>query len=1344
MAQEANKGNETLPQEETTPKESPPQTEEVELDPLTVYPNFVERLRPTEPDPTAAFMRDVFLRPGGTAIAELNDVGEEERLAAYRGLSSIRAKRPRFTEKEKKQAKKYLFTDTQLMAGAVFDLWDDVEKTVEKYSSFDFPDAPAELFEDAPEGIIRDLSYYLPLILAGGVTSTVAKSLGSTAAGILNSLGPAGRLTHTMTALPAKLLFGGTGRVLVLSDAVLKEGRQDEAPELQYGITSMVGKSMGIGETEEEKEERKEKYKYMWYGGRLASHYKSVALDDLALYGIGKTLVGLKRGTQAWFKGNSIITSKGVKKADTILGGKHDDWLAEHGDATRMSMEESENFVAKAGSAQFLSAPNKIVTKHLEVGGKKVAVSYKKLADVTLPTPPPIPEEALVKKGGDLLSGSSPRRVGARIREEAAKLEGDGSLEKIDELRSLFDDEMTRAGQRGPLRDTITDNVERAGLHTMSNMVDKLIKEGSTANLDYYTQVLARVGNLAESTLSSPGVAARHATHSGVELQRIDLFKDLWSRMHKMHLTPTELRNLPPEHLDFLSDLYKGLAKGTIDPKDVALRTGDGGVRGLFHWWGRQIAHDRLGSRALMSTLTSNTVGTVDEVIKASSFYGMDTAIKDAVGGSMQVARLIGGSLSHPLEATKNLYLRITGQAVNSSLAARTLIEDALPQSFFAKFGNAITGWRFEAIHNIDEVTKAFNANGQARRAVGWLTDHRLKEKGLTNVTEEIFQKEYRASLADIVQGLKSGKENTGYMPLFYHLMEEGTSKLAFRRMLNNNAMTPIASKYHKGLFELTEKLARSEGDSLPAVAGKWFAKSLLVPFSKTALNISERSLYGVQGAIGKGKGLGAFASKDQKLVAQSMAAGMLYYLSDQLYSTGALSMAAPLASTDEAAKARNLTGNGIPIGHVNIRGRSTDASALNMVGQGMVIAHHIHAFVNTFSEDYPDEAARWLNPVMAFINTLGAGEVIRGASEVADLIHYDTQGTQSSAWQSIKTKIIDPTIESSFPLSKLRKNIREQKVGAKLAGRGDELTVSETKQKEALDILKTSYSWLRTRLYNAYGIDGFVQRDYFGDTINTIHPEEFGGDEEGFTSHIERYLLGGMGTVTKEGIAFQQQMADMGLYSTTSKKIHMGEDQAINYDAPTSKLVPPSRHLSVPVRYDIPGGRTGIVQQAIKLPIHEFNRMKGLMGLHRDVWDRHLNTLGAKDRNAVNRLLIKMLRDASYYGHKKGETLSDTIKRLAMWNKKNMRNAPRKLRHWMAVTVDDPRYGGNETLYIKPGLTLEDQLFNVAKRRAIIDMYNMMKEGSKLIMSISPQVIKQGQTLHDAVGRNDERTSIR
>ena len=1286
------------------------------------YPKFVENLGEERPPLSSQIMRDVFLRPGPEAMSEMEDFSPEERLRAYRGLATKRMEAGEVPD---------WIEENAFIRGATYRLWDEIEQTLEKYTKHDFPDVPE--YGHDPDSGMEEIGMYVSLLLAGVATSVVATAAGPYLAGAMKVLGAPGVAASSLVGVGSRLVLGRPFVFALLAGGVLKEGTSEGPPGEKYGLVSMGAEILTpYGETKEERGERLEAYPKLSYGGRLWSQTRSEVFDEALFWGGFK---GLKYGFKSI--GIGSMSKASVKRADSILGGKAKEWAAEHGDEIGLGLQETENFVANAGAAMSINKTKMIKKVMKTPEGKKVMLAYPKLTDAAAPA---VVKEVVEETGKVAARISVRPSLQGTARSLMKKVLDGGSLEEVNKLRSRFMETVAEEGFTAP----VAQYVERAYVGVLRNTVRKLAKEGRGADLGELRAMQGALGDMIDRALLSvgeagEGVLKKRGKYLGVADQKtLEVYQQLRERLSGVMLSFDDLQKMPPAYLKFLDNLYAGVADGTVDPAAVRALTSVGGPKGMLQFMGRTMADQMLGTTAVLSTALGNAAGTVDEFFRSSKLFGVRTAATDNYHGLTNVARLVGGKVAHPLETMKNIYVRMSGQAVDHTIHTRALIEEALPSGFFSKMGNMVTGWRFEAIHGIDEVTQAYNANGQARKVVGWLTDHRLAEQGIKEPTQEVFQKEYRKVLREMYEEFSTGKGDTGGVPLFSHFMREGMNKVALRRNLSQKNLTPLASNMFRSVSKVVDEttLQKSE-DTILKSLGKFGVRSLMIPFSKTALNVSERSLYAAKGVAGLEKGLGHFAKMDQKAAGEAMSVGIMLYAAEQMADHGVLEMSPPLTRHQDPLKTYGQQ-EGVAEGHVRVGNRTVPVGGLNVYGAGMLVGHGIHSLINILKEDDPEVAVAAHQALMKFGKIFAGFELAENVFKFVDNVNLESEGSKAGLKKAGK-KHMDRSVELMFPMAKTVKNAKEVYTGHKLSGLESE-EVDDNTKKTALKELQGFYEYLKIRASNAYGVSNLAQRDYFGRPVRTIHPDEFGG-EEGWVPQVARFAIGGTKVVDENSVKFYDKMSELGLFDISSAPIATGEgspDIQSGYS-----FTPISGNISAKIRVPDAEGRMHGRTQTISLPKHKFNQMKGLAGLQSKVWVDFMKSLPDIENGIAERVYDSFLSGAEQYGYQDGDDMHDVIQRLALYEG-DIDDAPEILylayRH--TESGADLEGGGNPVILARGDA--KDHMLNVAKRKAIVSFYDKAKELGKQMMALDPYVRKRANNAYTALGGGNDGTAVR
>lgn len=1278
-------------------------TENKKEDKPVVLPNFVRTLTSgTGNGRTAEIMRDGLLE-ADTQKVELVEMSDQSiREAAYSALAKSEANR-RVASTPKTGS--WDMGDVAEVAkdvgrGVVYRNWDGIEKAVEKFTDIDFPDVPDYVRKD--DSIAQDVGQTLGMAVmasmaASGVTSAgTALGMGRMLHGAASALGMSDKAATAMAAPFSRFFLAETGLFLAGESALeVGEGR---APDYKYGgVVELIDSVMDVkdDETPEQEQQRKDQYYRLSTADQFKAQLQSIWLDDLVAFGAfkvaGRYVVApvAKRIFKKRFAVRGI-TGRGIKRANDILefGNKRI--------PQNMSDADKEAWVVRALADSALKSPEYVKKFVKTEKGKGWIVVPKtttsKQAEQLTPPPLPMPEVVESAAPRDILR-VSPKLATRKLLNEASKDNTDPNTLR-ETLDPLIKELAKKKGDApaGLAKETISENVARADIALRLKGLRRILKDEA-----------ADVTDLEESLAIIQRSVEKVHSGSGVELQSIQRYLDLQNSLNKLGMSFDDMRKLPKDYQDFVKEIYENISKGKLKPEDVIVQFNNKGpLKSVIHFLEGAKFDNHLGHTAILKTLLGNVTGTVDNLVKNTRLHGLHNTLVDYTQGTKFVARALSKGFTDAPSVMKTLWEKLSGQHIGTDMTGRMLIHQDIPTSIAGKLANAIRSTRMVAIDSVDVVTKAFNAQANARKSLSWATDYALR--GEKNVTSELWEETYEKILNKTYHALKTGNDAEGVTALFHHFINESGDALAFRRNLLK-AKTPISSKFYKQ----TMAAVRSAGtprdeDTYLKLAGRATFRSILAPFAPTAINISERLTYSTRGLIGATKGLGYYGAKDATASGQSLALGGILFMADQLANTGVLTVSPPVTGSKDINKKRAMRGVGLPEGHFKVGNRSIGLDAMAVPGQFMALLHSMHGMINSFAEDDPQVAAGMWNMVRASVARFAPWDMLRNVGELVDAI--GTEGENISAIKRIAKK----EFEGYFPLGQYAKNTKEMHYQARLSGR--ELSQSPSELKDAMDSLMSVHDWVKTRFVNAYGAEGWVQRNYFGEAVTTSYPDEFGGDTEGFTNQVIRYLLGGTGVVDKEGIELYDKLEEIGVLDITGRKMRSGDQLT---PVPYMKgLTPPSRVIGV----DAPLADADTLQQGgeiktrVKLPIHVYNKMKGLIGLQHHSWESHIASVDPEAARTLKRVERRVRTHlASYYDGKPEDTLKDIVKRVAMWDYEKRDNAPKKLMSMYLAMQYDPRYGGNDQLHTPRGLHRNEVVFNAAKRRTIEGLYTFLKK---------------------------------
>lgn len=1245
-------------------------------EPSTDYeglPDFIDTIADRD-DEVGRVLADVTLGPTEEFKEAIKGAPIEEKREAYRALANARS------GGTPKEDGTWDFAD-DFFRGFFLKNVRDIEQTVEKFSGFEIPDHYVQ-FEDDPDSGWQMAGEYAGLFTAGAFAA-ITLGLGS------------------------PLVVGGLATLA--GKPLLRVGSDEEAPEFEYGGLVTLGATQVLGmegEKPEEKSERMKEYEQMTTVQKYLTQLKAQAGDDAAGFllfaGLGKAL---------------MFGARGAKVAAKLL--KHRKDLNENiRNAWGLSSKEMEDRVTKIGAHKLLQKKEttllRVKTKN---GDAFIAYKQPKALEAEelrivgkLPDePPPIPAQALPKDIAKDVAGVSPLRVVLEMEKAIADVatKGDEALARFESLARVLEDNIPHKGEGDFSERILTRIVGRAEALANVKAIDnpKLIPQ--------INKVIQRLDGVGDEIV---GIRKRVGSKAGGELQGTQEWLQLKSDLNRLGVGLDDMKHLPQEYQDFLKRMYQLIADGKMSPRDVVLKIPTGSSKGFLQFLGRSTAHNLLGTRAILNTAIGNTTGATLKALKGTAFYGPVTAIRDQVAGFGHLLSLVKNKLVDHKQAMNDAWMFISGQGIETQ-SGRLMVEQSMPKGWLGKFGNAITGWRFGAIHSIDSMTQAVTANTNARQAIGWLTDYRLRN--VQNVTKQAWEAKYAETLQDVYKGLSEGKDTKGILPVYFQIAEENAAKLAFRRDLSRKTFTPVAGE---GLSRAASNIAKMSvarpEDGILKSAVKVGIRNYVIPFSPTFINMAERMLYAIPGAT---KNLGRFGAGDRRVVQGAVALGGSLYGMDQLMNLGLLEMSLPFSSKESSIKAYGFTNEGIPEGHVRIGNRTMPIDSVGEAGKAVLLAHHVHSLIRTFQEDNPDIASAGVGFLSAMTKTFTPVELVNGVADIYETLGDTTQGTSKKA-QALFKKELSKAVENTLPVAKDVRNLVEMKLGKKLSGAEAVPQVTEkTKGLEAM------YEALVLRVRNAYGVDGFIQRNYFGEPVYTVAPEDYMETQDGLWNGGLAYLLGGTGTATDEGAKFYNKLREIGVMKQGDEHtLATGQKVADPY-----VYTPLSRSVSVPIKVMI-GGSMRAHKEAMRLPVHLYNNAKGLMGLQEDVWDRYLTTLEDDDRehwHVARRAKLKFeagLKRA--YNWKKGEDLKDIMSRIALWDVEKINSAPPILRKMYDRVQRSKIWGENVDMYVNPGLTAKEQQLNVAKRRAIVELNNEAKKLAKTAIVLHPDIQKSAK----------------
>ena len=1273
---------------------SPTQTEGEE-DTVIDVPEFIgkianseepldEALRMTTLDPPKEFRSNVSEFPT-VNIEDGVPVPNEQRANAFKDLAAAKAGGVKKSEKDP-----HWIASNPFFYGGLYRNWRKLESVTEYMSGrelFDVPEVERDYDEDS-------------------LLNTLVE--GFSEWGLVTGVGTAGFLLSG-ASLPASLALGMASSAL--NDAVDKTARGEEAPEYPYGLSgAAVNKVIFGGESEEEYEKRLEEFEELddW---QKIYNFAQAELFDEVVFGAGFKIGQVtKRGLQR---------AREVNETRKLLNTKK---MIDSG----IDPKKMEDYIARTMGNQAVNEKDVTVQIITTPEGKKAALVYRKFpgGDVELAnsTPPPLPPRGNIKTKKDIL-GLSPLKISQRLDEMV-----DADILDVNEFNRLayaLRRELTEAGQKGMDRHTIVDNIHRTYFKLLRKR-SKMLEANPDTDTKIVTMLINDLDGASRGAVGNgvPGLKQRVSSSAGVELQRKQAWEETRTALDKLGMGLKDYENLTPEMKKVANKLWDDLAKGKVDPLEVSARLPASGLKGALNYVSKAAYDNMLGYKALLGTAIGNVTGVAQNAITGFA-YSPTKAIRDQFDGFMNLMKLTGQGLIHPVASLKSFYDDAAGTSA-SSLSGRMFLEDTFPQGKLNKLAHALVGVNFAAIKKMDLATRALTANSQARRTIGIIVDHKLRTAGVTP-TKELWQETYNKVLPKIYNALRDGKDPEGYLPLFNQIMHERAGALTFSRRLSNS-ITPVSDTLvdYKGLDRtLKNFLVTKPNNSATEAATKTFARSFVIPFSRTFLNMAERTLY----LVSKPKSLrgGHFYENRERLAQQVTAASMTamaaFYAGDRFRALGLVNvdLPKPLDSNESKLKMAHFRNVMPQVEEFKINNRTHKLDSLGPGGRAVIIMNQLQSMYNAHAEDNP-EIGKSIMALMASISLevtpLG---IIQGVNEIGQLIDHSYQGKVSTKIESAARRKSESMLQNALPLSKKARNLLEYKSGVRV-GPVD----ADPELSEKMNGFKSATKAIFQTIRNAYGIDGVIQRNAFGEPTYSIDPTEYEESQEGLYNGVVSYLLGGTGVVTKEDTEFGNQLRDMGVL-LAGNEIPLGEGK---FFKDPYEWRPLARTVSVPVTYKQRGRPVDQESVTTRMPRHMYNQALGLVGLQEDVWERFTKQVAegdARNLNRVQRYHQSLTRALTRnYNYKEGEGLKGIAKRIAGAKVENFSDAPRAVQNAYRVLQYDPKFATNTAMLEGTNRTHEEYLFNVAKRKAFVDLYNEMKKAVREVIVLHPTLMEQ------------------
>ena len=1209
----------------------------------------------------------------------------EQRVKAFKDLAAVKAGGIKKSEKDP-----HWVASNPFFYGALYKNWQKLEDVTEYM-------ADRELF-DVPE-IERNYDEESTLNILAESFSEWGLAVGVGTAGFLK-LGASYKL-----ALGLGMMSDLLGR------SVAKTARGEAAPEYPYGMSgALVNKVIFGGESDEAYEKRLDEFEELEDWEKIYQFARADFVDEVGLPAFAISLGMTKRGLQYAHQVNK--TRRALNAQKLVKSGVDPKKMEDYVTTTMSSQAVNEKDI----TVQIITTPE----------GKKSALVYRRFpgGDVELAnsTPPPLPPKGNIRTPKDIL-GLSPLKISDRLDEMA-----DADILDVNEFNRLayaLRRELTETGQKGMNRNTIVDNVHRTYFKLLSRRSKELAKNPD-ADTRAITMLINDLDGVSRGAVGNgvPGLKQRVSSSAGVELQRVRAWEETRTALEKLGMDLKDYENLTPEMKKVANKLWDDLAAGRVDPVELSVRLPASGMKGALNFLSKATYDNMLGYKALVGTAIGNLTG-VGQSFVSSFAYGPTKAIRDQFDGFMHLLRLSGQGLIHPVAALKSFYDDAAGTSAKS-LSGRMFLEDSLPQGKLSKLAHAAVGVNFAAIKKMDLATRALTANTQARRTLGILTDHKLRRAGI-KPTKKVWQETYNKTLEKVYKALREGKDPEGYLPLFNQIMHERAGALTFSRDLSKS-ITPVSDTLidYKGLDRTLKNFLVTKPDSsLSEAATKTFARSFVIPFSRTFLNMAERTLY----LASKPKSLrgGHFYENKERLAQQvataSLAATAAFYAGDQFRALGLVNvdLPKPLTSKESKLKASHFKNVMPQVEEFKIKNRTYKLDSLGPGGRAVILMNQLQSMYNAHGEDNP-EVGKSLMALMASISLeVTPIGIIQGVNEIGQLIDHSYQGKLSTKIESAARRKSENMLQNALPLSKKARNLLEYKTGVRV-GPVDKNPELSKKMDDFTSATKAIFQTIR----NAYGIDGVIQRNAFGEPTYSIDPTEYEESQEGLYNGAISYLLGGSGVVTKEDTEFGEQLRDMGVL-LAGNEIPLGEGQ---FFKDPYEWRPLSRTVSVPVTFSRRGVPAAEDSVTTRMPRHIYNTALGLVGMQEDVWERFTKKVAhgnARNLNIVQQYQ-RSLKGAlvSNYNYQEGEGLKGIAKRIAGAKVENFRDAPRAVQNAYRVLQYDPLFESNTAMLEGTNKTHEEYLFTMAKRKAFVDLYNEMKKAVREVIVLHPTLMEQ------------------
>lgn len=1268
-----------------------------------------------EKDDYKEFVKKNIIGLSPMAVKAANTLPPEDRKAFYQTAAAARV-----TGKEIDDPSLGKDVNDSLLVSVFMNFMNKLDKSLNK-EGHDLPGDWSEGWRDYTENPdpedsqieqwFKSAAQELPGIVAAGLPGAYAA--GKAGAGI-------GALTGNPAVAAVGALVGGS-LGFAFTSAMLEEG-SSEGPENKHGFIADLAANMfeidSLMESEEEREQRIAEHQKDPYLKRIWNRTAADAIDDFALFGAGKlagkTIKGVaKSKVFNNQKGMALFTSKkGANRAQEII---------DTNGLTRVSRAEKEQAINLLRTSWWAKNGRKVkFTKVKTADGKNAVIAYKPLTEQgglpNLPTdgaltPPPIPVKGLIDKtvGVNPLQGTKALYNAAR---EALQNNDMSKLAEMDSIRkALIDsDAFSKAGQTGPLRDIPVDYIARSYAEAQVALIRAIQDGGDTL---FPRQVLASLGAMVDGGIKgTTDIAQAIKTGAGVDLQRAKMLNDVMERIGQLGIDYDDLVRKDPRTLRFLENLYDGIAKGTVSAEDVAVRVGGHGtLDGFVDAMNRSVHSFRLTYSAVAKTALGNAGGVVNTQLSSAFRHGLFPMLGDTLRGTSNVLRLVGDGVLHPVDGIRGVIRRASGTLPSDVIADRSFAKHTLPKTAVGKVWNTLTGTPFEAMGAIDNVTKAYLAPFEARNALDWMTDHRLTKMKVDPSNSRAYKKLWYSERSKLIQELNNGDSATAteFLSLGHRFMEEGANKVAYRRNLSNS-MTPVGwagskdptKSYYVKMYKLLEELNNTDN-----ALGRFAIQTLFVPFAKTGLNMAETLSRSVKAVTPFAKGnLHMGARKDALMAPGAIALGLYYY--EQSKGLGIVGKAG-YGPAESERLARQVKG-GLQRGHVRVGDRQVPIDTFNQLGQFLGLVSELNRYSNILEDVEPRSGKEIWQPIVGITSKLGGVEVMHGLSDFVKIFDSEDQALY------LLDNTIGRAIEDAFPLASHHRNYQEVKGGYKESRYGMPLS-------EGIKSLENMKKYWDDLIENAYGKHGFVNRDIFGAPVNAIHPDDV-GEEASLVDTLVHTMFGGLNVVTEEETEFFVRLREMGLFTPADAHIPLNEKEAVTYDKAQYLLRSPSK--SIPVKLILGDKRRPVIEKgSLKLHNHEYNIMKGLMGLDTELWDSLEEKLDRRERLETKqrrKALFRMLKNS--FGYKKGDSLKDMIKRIALAERGK---GPRYLKSQYRAMRYTPQFGGKYFVQ-ELGEDKQEYWWKQAQRRTIVKLHKLMVKQSQTVIKYWPSVRQRGE----------------